>query len=235
VDPGKDGDDNPIVNVTIGAPTRGTFDGGLLLRRSFSPQTNAWSDWSLAAEWVDTHQYTDTQVSNGVRYQYRMRPRVAFSTSNSLIQAQATAYAYARTAQSREATAKDDPYAPTGSVLINGGAPTTRHRLVDLTLTADDSGPAGDVGIGADLDVGTPTSDLEMRISNSPDFTGVPWWPFSDRVIDWDLGDVPLGGEATVYVRFRDEAGNVSDTAFAQSATIRYVGNRVFLPIVIRE
>lgn len=96
-----------------------------------------------------------------------------------------------------------------------------------LTLAVDDS--------RLTVDVGTPASDLAMCISNSPDFTGVPWWTFSDTVIDWDLGDVPVRGEATGYVQFRDEAGNVSDTTCAQSATLRYVGKRPFLPIVIRS
>ena len=64
-----------------------------------------------------------------------------------------------------------------------------------------------------------------MRISNSPDFTGVPFQPFDDTIENWNLGDVDPGAVAVVYVQFRDAAGNVGDEGFAQHDTILYAAD----------
>jgi hypothetical protein len=64
--------------------------------------------------------------------------------------------------------------------------------LVDLYLTASD-----DVsGVG------------EMMISTDPAFTGAQWQPFETRQ-SWPVADRT---EPSVYVRFRDRAGNQSET-----------------------
>lgn len=60
------------------------------------------------------------------------------------------------------------------------------------------------------------TGASEMMISNEADFSGAVWEPIHPRKDNWTLaGD---DGEKTVYARFRDEAGNVSE---AVSVTIR--------------
>lgn len=232
IDTGKNNNDQPIITIDIGDPTRGTFSGGFLLRRQYSPETGSWSDWEPAVEWVDTQHYTDTQVEDTVTYQYRVHARVAFNSTQSADQ---TDYAYARVAESRTATAKQDPFPPNGSVLINNGAPTTEERIVTLSLTADDSGKHQHVGEDVGDDTGTPVTDLEMRISTDPSFEGVPWQPFQDTV-QFNLGDdVEFGSSVPVYLQLKDEAGNVSRTGTGLFASIKYTGHQMYLPIVAKQ
>ncbi|HET9222067.1 MAG TPA: hypothetical protein VFO07_06165, partial [Roseiflexaceae bacterium] len=63
-----------------------------------------------------------------------------------------------------------------------------------------------------------------MRLSARPDFDGASWEPFASNRT-WDFSANP-----TVYVQFRDRAGNVS-SAYAASLPEKQV---VFLPIVLR-
>ncbi len=106
-----------------------------------------------------------------------------------------------------------DPFAPEGSVQIDGGAATTSDTTVDLQLSADDTGDEGDGGPPTPGAIGDDTTELEMRISNDPDLSGVAWGPFAATVAGWDLGDVAPGAHAVVHVQFRDRAGNVSSTS----------------------
>ena len=56
----------------------------------------------------------------------------------------------------------------------------------------------------------TATDDVSgvgyVLISNTPYFNGASWWPFSPQVSWW----VPRTGTTTVYVKYRDNAGNES-------------------------
>ncbi|MBU1670355.1 MAG: IPT/TIG domain-containing protein [Actinobacteria bacterium] len=87
-----------------------------------------------------------------------------------------------------------DRLAPTGSVLINGGASSTTHRKVTLSLTVTDNL--------------SPDQDCAMLICNYPDFLEAGWIPF-EQTRSWEL--LAGGGTRTVYVMFRDEAGNESE------------------------
>src|SRR5437867_1824542 len=60
-----------------------------------------------------------------------------------------------------------------------------------------------------------------MLISNTPDFAGAAWEPFATNRV-WTLA-----GNTTVYVRFRDKAGNVSSVISTQA--------RLYLPFVRRQ
>jgi sugar lactone lactonase YvrE len=96
-----------------------------------------------------------------------------------------------------------DVNAPHGDVnIIN----TNEGPLLGLTATDDLSGVAG------------------MRLSAKPDFGGASWEPFaaSQR---WDFG-----AGSTVYVQFRDNAGNESSTYTTSLAGTQ----SVFLPLVVR-
>ncbi len=54
-----------------------------------------------------------------------------------------------------------------------------------------------------------------MQISNNPNFsTASKWEPFSETKTDWRI--IPGDGEKTVYIRLKDEAGNVSEVASAK-------------------
>jgi len=80
-------------------------------------------------------------------------------------------------------------------ILINGGVPHTnnRSRTVMLELQAE----------GAD----------KMRISNRADFLSAPWLPYRDIIKGWKLDQ--REGNKTVYVQFKDNAGNYSPVVSA--------------------
>jgi len=85
-----------------------------------------------------------------------------------------------------------DTTAPTGSITINGGAATTTTASVTLGLTTDDGGGSGTTSV---------------LISNTSDFTGVSPTAYAAS-IPWAL--TPGNEMKTVYVKFRDAAGNTS-------------------------
>ncbi len=87
-----------------------------------------------------------------------------------------------------------DNTAPTGTVEINGGAPTTDTISVTLGLTASDAG----------------STVASVLISNSTDFTGATPVPYAASV-PWQLSSGL--GPKTVYVKFIDSLGNVSASA----------------------
>src|SRR3989338_281219 len=79
--------------------------------------------------------------------------------------------------------------APPPSVVINDGAAKTEIRKVTLRLTG-------------------PLNAREMKIANNNNFTGADWEPFREQATWY----VEYGtGTKTVYVRFKDRAGTVSD------------------------
>lgn len=84
-----------------------------------------------------------------------------------------------------------DNTSPTGSVKINSGAGVTNSQNVTLTLTA--------------------SADTEkMLVSNSSDFstTTAPTWETYAASKNWGL--TLDKGTKTVYVKFKDQAGNIS-------------------------
>ena len=86
-------------------------------------------------------------------------------------------------------TPNSDPFPPTGNVLINYGHAYVETPWVTLSLRADP-------------DV------THMMVANSADFAGASWEPFA-ATKSWRLAP-DASGFATVYVKFRDRAGNVS-------------------------
>ncbi len=80
-----------------------------------------------------------------------------------------------------------------GSVSVNSGATYTTTRMVTLSLTPPNP-------VSADL----------VMIANEPSFTGRPWISFS-ATKDWWV----TGGEGgkTVYVKYKDNAGNISEVS----------------------
>jgi sugar lactone lactonase YvrE len=102
--------------------------------------------------------------------------------------------------------------------------------LDDIILDVNPPGGHAQIantGQGIQLSL-TATDDVSgvegMRLSAQPDFAGASWEPFeSSRT--WDFGANP-----SVYVQFRDYAGNLSPTYVAALAG----SQTVFLPIVMR-
>jgi len=97
-------------------------------------------------------------------------------------------------------SAAPDKTAPTGTVAIAGGAPSTQGLSVVLTLAAS-GGPGAAV--------------KDMMISNSADFKGGSWQSYQP-LTGWTL-EGGSAGPRTVYAKFRDYAmpPNVSDAGQA--------------------
>ncbi|OHX67581.1 hypothetical protein [Flammeovirga pacifica] len=73
------------------------------------------------------------------------------------------------------------------NISINNGATGTEEQVVTVHTHASDD-------------------TIEMQLANSNNFQNSKWIPYTQEV-EWDLGG---RGRKYVYVRFRDEAGNVS-------------------------
>jgi hypothetical protein len=97
---------------------------------------------------------------------------------------------------------------PTGSVSIVGAAASKRTRASTVTLALSATDDVSGVG--------------SMMLSNRADFVGASWQAYATSAT-WTL-DV----NNTVYVRFRDNAGNVSQTYSARGQS------NLFLPLVVR-
>lgn len=91
---------------------------------------------------------------------------------------------------------------PAGTIIINNGAQYTNSATVNLSLSAADSGSG--MGPGA-----------EMRFSNDNSIWSSPGAYAANK--SWDL--TSESGAKTVYVKFKDAAGNWSD-AFSDTITL---------------
>jgi hypothetical protein len=85
-----------------------------------------------------------------------------------------------------------DRVLPTGSVVINSGAPSTNVRPVTLTFSATDAA----------------TSVTNMRWS----WTGAAWGPWVGYTTTGNASITGSAGTKTIRVQYRDAAGNVSTT-----------------------
>lgn len=80
-----------------------------------------------------------------------------------------------------------------GRILINNNEKVVNHPQKLTTILIAASGAT------------------EMMVSNAPDFRDAAWEPFQPKRDKWELtGD---DGEKTVFARFKDEAGNISEAA----------------------
>ncbi|MFT7585291.1 MAG: hypothetical protein ACI9EW_001715, partial [Cellvibrionaceae bacterium] len=93
-----------------------------------------------------------------------------------------------------------DPFEPEGIVMINNEDKYTSQINVKLQFQ-------GVTAADGTLDAS------HVQISNSADLHGQPWLPFSTEM-NWAIDPDPQTKLAMVYVRFRDKAGNVSDTIY---------------------
>jgi hypothetical protein len=89
-----------------------------------------------------------------------------------------------------------DTVVPTGTISINGGASSTSSRSVTLSLSASDPSPASGVAY--------------MRFRNGGTTTWSSWVAYTTSK-SWRL--TSGAGTKTVYVRYKDRAGNISATA----------------------
>ena len=73
------------------------------------------------------------------------------------------------------------------------------------------------------------SGNIEMRISNDPNFIGAVWEPMNPDK-PWTLADGPAG-VYTVFAQFHDGAGNKS---YVVHDTIEYVPTTIYLPVINR-
>lgn len=181
---------------------------------------NANQGFSLLQDQVSpTGEWIDTTVTNGTEYCYRV---VAVGRNGQESSASNTTCA----------TPKLDPIPPSGWVRINDGAPSTLSRDVQLTLWANDN-----PDLEESRSPGSPlrptdaqTSGVtQMMLSNDGSFTNPSWQPYQTRKT-WQLA--PQRGVATVYVKYRDAAGNESRPFHA---SIRVLDQTVYLPLMINQ
>jgi hypothetical protein len=95
-----------------------------------------------------------------------------------------------------------DTVVPRGTISINGGNASTRYRSVTLRLSAGDPSPASGVAY--------------MRFRNGGTTTWSSWFTYATSK-SWRL--TSGAGTKTVYVKYKDRAGNVSAAAYDR---IRY-------------
>ena len=132
-------------------------------------------------------------------------------------------------------TPKADPDAPNGTILINGGAPSTASKDVILNITASDipldgpsSAASGAVATRWTRALNEVSGGIEMRLSNDGSFVRIPWEPLTFHK-PWTLGDSD-SEVYRVYAQFRDAAGNLSLVVYDD---IRMW--QVYLPLVMRR
>lgn len=156
-----------------------------------------------------TGHYTDTQVTNGQTYFYRLEAHDENGNRSAITGASES---------NMGAAPSTDPHPPLAYVLINGDDTVTFSRDVILTFAP----PMEEVALFEDI--------TEMMLSNDPHFEGAHWQEFQQDW-PWTLAPTETGTFAKVYARFRDDAGNVSTTAVG---SIRYMVYDLNLPIFIR-
>jgi uncharacterized membrane protein len=171
----------------------------MLIYRSLYPNRG----FSLVASEVrPTGEWIDQNVDNGTEYCYRV---VAVGQAGQESGASNTTCA----------TPKRDPIPPTGWILINDGAPSTAFLDAQLTLWAVDN-PVEE----ASEHPGAPprptnahaSGVTEMMLSNEGSLAGAVWEPYQTSK-PWRLAS--QNDLATVYVKYRDAAGNESETFHA--------------------
>ncbi|HEX9711722.1 MAG TPA: VWA domain-containing protein, partial [Actinomycetota bacterium] len=144
-----------------------------------------------------TDEFIDTGVTNGIEYCYRL---IALGGGGAV------------SAPSEPSCARPntDPIPPVGGVFIDGGADVTFDLDVDLELLALDN-PSPHLeheGSAPEIEGAEASGVADMLIANDGSFDGAVWEPYQPTRT-WRIA--PVGETATVYAKFRDGAGNVSE------------------------
>jgi len=202
------------VNLRLSAPANSP---NLNLYRALTPQ----GPFTLLVRDVISPTFVDTSVANNTLYCYR-----------------ATAQGRAVSAPSNVscATPKADPFAPHGEIILPPGVrqPIARTAVVLLEAYDDPNTEEHPIFDGALLMPAEESGLTEMLLSNRADFADATWEPYQPTKT-WTFAP-RADGMATVYVRYKDGAGNESDVA---ALTVRVdptltTSTRLFLPLVQR-
>ena len=217
---------DPFLETILGDPFRGKLVSVDIFRKSWTRSGKVSESRAKVANDFGKGKFVDDEVRNGYSYRYEVVPQLLKPGRVDNFGTEGTAALRGGTLFTEQTTAKRDPYAPGGTILINGGDETTSSELVTLNLSADDVGPESDGDPLANR-IGSDAPDLEMRLSNSPKFPDAKWEPFRRTVKGWNLDNkLGDGDTAVVYLQLRDEAGNVSRSGFGQVSSIVFVGGR---------
>jgi hypothetical protein len=134
-------------------------------------------------------------------------------------------------------TPKEDPDAPAGAVLVEGGAQTTDSKQVQLDISSTDmplpgAAQSANAHQTDQLSVlyNTVSSNVEMRISNVADMGDAPWEPLAQSK-EWELA-CEVGGVCTVYAQFRDAAANESLIIYDEIELVAPGMQNIFLPLI---
>ena len=161
--------------------------------------TSSNGPFTVIATGVTTNPFMDTTVVNGTLYCYR-----------------ATAAGRATSGPSNISctTPNTDPHPPHGVIALPSTTTEPTPKTVVLAIDGEDN-PETEEHAPFDGALFDPSAEqsgvVEMQISNRADFEDATWEPYNPNK-EWTL-DPDGNGQATVYVRFRDAAGNVSDVA----------------------
>lgn len=128
---------------------------------------------------------------------------------------------------------KSDPDPPNGIVTINNYQKYTNFRAITLTISASDYPIEGAITTSRSEETDPNTEIVKdisgvtaMRISNDVTFAGSIWEPY-ELEKNWILDEGPMGYR-TIFIQFRDAAGNISST---QTDDILYIPP-VYLPLI---
>ena len=172
---------------------------------------------------VTTSPFIDTGVTNGTLYCYRATAAGRATSGPSNISC---------------ATPNLDPHPPHGVLLLPPQFTEPTPRTVTLLLVGEDN-PESEVLApcdGALIEPGRVQSGVvEMQVSNRADFEDATWEPYNPQK-PWTLAP-DATGQATVYARFRDGRGNISDVAalVVQVDENSQPNFRLFLPLVAKN
>ena len=216
----------PIIVIEWGPPKTGTLQHVNIYRRLV--ENGQAGPWQSIATNVPGNTDVDKNVTVGKGHQYLIEPAIMVPNGGTIV--------IGGLVESNVVVPSTDPYPPGGKILINNDDKTTSSLAVELEVTADDFFGSSD-GAPAVPVPGSPVEKLQMRLSNSPDFGNTPWQPYQHIVSGWRLTGVQTGETATVYVEFRDEAGNISKAGIGTSDSIVYTGTEseklyLYLPVV---
>lgn len=186
----------PGVGEVVVKLTTSNVSPKMTIYRATSPD----GPWGVVQAGTDANSWKDSRVVNDQQYCYR-----------------ATAAGRATSAPSAPVcvTPRQDPFPPHGVVgLPNNGDTRAVAQTTVLMLDGEDN-PFTEEHAAFDGELlnarASESGVVEMQVSNRADFADVRWEPYKTAK-EWTFAP-DSNGRATVYARFKDAAGNVSDVA----------------------
>ena len=181
-------DDIPPAAPAISNPTNNSYDADGTITLSGTAEGG-----TTVEIYEGTTKNKSTQADSGGTWSVTLS---AVSSGKHTYKATATDAANNTSGFSNTLTVTVDTSKPAGAVTINRGATSTNSRTVTLKLSATDPSPASGVSL--------------MRFRNENTSKWSPWMTYATSK-SWTLS--PGTGTKTVYVQYKDRAGNMSAAA----------------------